>query len=156
MPVGTLVTEPVPVPVFVMVNKWLGVVSNVAVTVVLDVPTRIEQVPVPEHPPPLQPVKLDPEAGVAVRLTVLPLSKVAEHVAPQLMPAGALTTEPEPVPAGVTVMSNLAGTKLAVTLCAALIVTVHVPAPLHPLPLQPAKTVLAGADAVSVTVAPSR
>ena len=52
------------------------------------------QVPVPEQPPPLQPVKVEPAAGVAVRVTVVPLAKLAEQVAPQVMPAGALVTEP--------------------------------------------------------------
>jgi hypothetical protein len=40
---------------------------------------------------------------VAVRVTVLPASKLAEHVRPQLIPAGLEATEPEPEPAGDTV-----------------------------------------------------
>ena len=32
-----------------------------------------EQVPVPEHPPPLQPAKVLPAAGVAVNVTTVPL-----------------------------------------------------------------------------------
>jgi len=74
----------------------------VAVTVVA-AETVTAQVPVPEHPPPLQPLKVEPAAGVAVRVTAVPLVKLAEQVAPQLIPAGALVTVPLPVPAGVTV-----------------------------------------------------
>jgi len=32
------------------------------------------QEPVPEQPPPLQPVKVEPEAGVAVSVTAVPLA----------------------------------------------------------------------------------
>jgi len=47
---------------------------------------------------PLQPVKLLPASGVAVRLTEVPLLKLALQVAPQLMPAGLLVTLPAPAP----------------------------------------------------------
>jgi len=48
-------------------------------------------------------LKVEPAAGAAVRVTVVPLVKLAEQVAPQLMPAGALVTVPVPVPALETV-----------------------------------------------------
>ena len=57
-----------------------------------------EQVPVPEQPSPDQPVKVEPEAGLAVRATDVPELKLAEQVEPQLMPLGLLVTVPEPVP----------------------------------------------------------
>ena len=57
------------------------------------------QVPVPEQPPPLQPVNVEPAAGVAVSVTAVPLANAAAHVAPQAMPAGALVTVPGPAPA---------------------------------------------------------
>jgi len=60
------------------------------------------QVPVPVQPPPLQPVNVEPAAGVAVKVTAVPLAKPAEQVAPQEMPAGALETVPVPAPALVT------------------------------------------------------
>ena len=60
------------------------------------------QAPVPLQAP-LQPVKVEPEAGVAVRLTTVPLAKFAEQVAPQEIPAGELVTVPVPVPLSVTV-----------------------------------------------------
>ena len=56
------------------------------------------QVPVPEQPPPLQPVKVEPAAGAAVKVRAVPPANVAEHVAPQEMPAGLLVTVPDPVP----------------------------------------------------------
>ena len=56
-------------------------------------------VPVPEQPAPLQPVKVEPAAGVAVSVTTVPSLNDAEQVAPQLIPAGELVTVPEPVPA---------------------------------------------------------
>ena len=54
------------------------------------------QLPVPLQAPP-QPVKLQPLAGVAVKVTGVPLEKFALQVAPQLMPAGELVTVPLPV-----------------------------------------------------------
>lgn len=51
--------------------------------------------PVPLQAP-LQPLKTWPEPGVAARLTAVPDVNVEEHVAPQLIPAGALVTEPVP------------------------------------------------------------
>ena len=53
---GEAVTVPEPVPVFATVRVKLGVGENVAVTAVVDVPMLTVQAPVPEHPPPLQPV----------------------------------------------------------------------------------------------------
>ena len=58
---------------------------------------------VPLHPPPLQPAKEDPPAAVAVRVTLVPLLKLAVQVAPQLIPAGLEVTVPVPVPLLVTV-----------------------------------------------------
>jgi len=68
-----------------------------------------EQVPVPEHPPPLQPVKIEPVAAAAVRTTAE--LKEAEQVKLQLMPSGLLVTVPLPVPLLVTV--SVKGTALA-------------------------------------------
>ena len=46
--------------------------SKVAVTVVAAVRVTVHE-PVPVQPPPLQPVKPEPVAGLAVRITVVPL-----------------------------------------------------------------------------------
>ena len=60
------------------------------------------QPPVPEQAP-LQPLKVEPDAGVAVMVTLVPWLKLDEHVLPQLMPAGVDVTVPEPAPVLVTV-----------------------------------------------------
>jgi hypothetical protein len=51
--------------------------------------------PVPEQAPD-QPVKTEPALAAAVSVTEVPLVNECEQVAPQLMPAGALVTLPEP------------------------------------------------------------
>ncbi len=50
------------------------------------------------HPVPVHPAKVEPDAGVAVRVTTVPLVKLEEQVVPQLMPAGELVMVPVPVP----------------------------------------------------------
>ena len=106
IPAGELVTDPEPDPVFETVNVCVGTVLNVAVT---DRAWLIVtwHCPVPEQPSPLQPANTEPSAAVAVKVTTVPLVYCAEHVAPQLMPAGELATVPEPEPAFVTVSWKL-------------------------------------------------
>src|SRR2546425_1495328 len=115
------------------------------------------QLPVPLHPAPLHAVNADPLAGVAVRVTTAPLANDALHVVPQLIPTGLLVTVPPPLPVLVTVSVYVCVyvcVKLALTDCAALIVTTQLPVPLHPAPLQPVNAdPLAGA-AVKVTDVP--
>src|SRR5207244_2717488 len=126
---------------------------NVAVTVVAALKVTV-QVSVPEQPPPLQPVKIEPAAGAAVSVTALPLAKLAAQVAPQVMPAGELVTVPLPVPAGVTVRVKVWSVKVAVTVVAAETVTTHDPVPEQPPPLQPPKVEPAAGAAVSATAVP--
>ena len=64
------------------------------------------QVPVPLHPPPLQPAKDEPPVGVAVSVTCCPELKLALQVTAQLMPLGLLVTVPLPPPPIVTVSAN--------------------------------------------------
>jgi len=111
------------------------------------------QVAVPLQPLPLQPVNVEPAAGLAVSVTLLFAVKLALQVAPQLIPAGLLVTVPVPVPDLDTV--SVCGTdalNVAVTLCAVLMVTVQVAVPLQPLPLQPVNVEPAAGLAVSVTL----
>ena len=110
------------------------------------------QVPVPEQPPPLQPVKVNPAAGVAVKVTAVPVVKEVEQVAPQEIPAGELVTVP--LPALVTVSAKDDCMKVAVTEVAAFIVTEQVPVPEQPPPLQPVKVDPAAGMAVNVTAVP--
>jgi hypothetical protein len=64
---------------------------------------------------PLQPLKVEPVAGAAVKVTTVPAVNEAEHVAPQLMPAGLLATVPVPAPVLLTVSVLPADTPVPVT-----------------------------------------
>jgi len=101
IPLGLLVTVPVPVPDVVTVNWCVaGMVLNVADT--LAVPVTV-QAPLPEQAPP-QLTNDEPAAAAAFKATEVPASNWCEQVAPQLMPAGVEVTVPLPVPCLVTVM----------------------------------------------------
>lgn len=153
MPTGELDTLPAPLPDGLIVTVYWGGGAGpyVAVTAWLELMART-QLPVPEQAP-LQPVNTEPDAGVATRLTDVPDEYCAEQVAPQLIPAGLLVVVPVPVPAGVTV-SVKSWAKFALRERFELIVTVHVPVPLHDEPLQPVKTKPAAGVAVNVTLVP--
>jgi hypothetical protein len=94
IPAGALVTLPLPSPARTTVTAT-GAGANAAPTVVAVDSVRV-QAPVPEQPPD-QPVKTAPAAGEAVKVTLAPAPNIAEHVEPQLMPAGVLLTMPFPV-----------------------------------------------------------
>ena len=100
MPAGELKTLPEPVPVLftasLNVTVGLGTASKLAVTAWSWLNVR-SQLSVPLQAPD-QPVKTEPSAGVAIRLTLVASSKFMEQVVPQSMPAGSLITVPEPVP----------------------------------------------------------
>jgi hypothetical protein len=107
------------------------------------------QLPTPLQAP-LQPLKPQPSAGVAVSVTCVPAVKFALHVDGQLIAAGELVTEPLPV----TVTDNVGFcTNVAVTDAAAFICTVQPPLPLQ-APLQLLKAHPAAGDAVKVTCDP--
>jgi hypothetical protein len=128
---------------------------NVAVTVVAAVIVTV-QVPVPSHGA-LHPVNVEPSAGVAVNVTCVPLTKFAEHVGLQLIPAGALVTVPVPVPASLTVNAKFVvpPPNVAVTVVAAVIVKVHVPVPSQLFaPLQPVNVEPVAGVAVKTTCVP--
>src|SRR5439155_19263290 len=137
MPAGALVTVPIPVPLGTTVTAKLCT-AKVAVTVVAAV-TVTTQESVPAQVSPLQPVKTDPTAGVAVSVTTVPLTKLAVQVGPQSMPAGVLDTVPAPVPALETVRTKV-GVKDGVTAVAAVRVTVQGPVPEQAPPTQPENT----------------
>jgi len=151
IPAGDEITVPVPLPfrVTVSVNRWsvkVAVTPTAAVIVV-------SQIAVPVQPPPDQPVKVEPAAGVAVSVTMDPKLKAAAHVAPQSMPAGTEATVPVPLPARVTT-SELSSANDAVTSMSAVIVTLHGPVPMQS-PDQPMKVAPTPGVAVNVTVVPS-
>jgi hypothetical protein len=70
--------------------------ANETVTDVLAVRTNVQVDPVVAAQGPLQPVTIEPAAGVADSWTVVPQVNGAAHVVPQSMPAGALVTVPAP------------------------------------------------------------
>jgi hypothetical protein len=70
---------------------------NVAVTKASLVNVTL-QVPVPVQAPD-QPANVEVVFGAAVSVTMVPLVKLALHVAPQLIPAGLLVIVPPAVPA---------------------------------------------------------
>src|SRR5690349_15681432 len=86
---------------------FAGAAEKIAPTAVSLCRVRL-QVPVPVHAP-VHPVKVEPLLGFAVSITDVPTVKLAVHVCPQLMPAGALVTVPVPVPELVTVSCTVAG-----------------------------------------------
>src|SRR5438552_18391206 len=125
MPAGALVMVPVPPPLELTVS-----VKVCRATVAVAVPAALivtVQVPVPEQPPPLQPEKVEPATGAAVKVTEVPLAYAAAQVAPQAMPAGALVMVPRPEERRVGEEDCRA--KGAVTVCAAVTVTVQGPVP---------------------------
>jgi hypothetical protein len=151
-PAGVLVTVPVPAPVTVTVRPTVAD-AKVAVTVVALVSVTV-QVPLAEQPPPDQPTNTDPPAGVAVRTTGPPEGKLAEHVVPHAIPAGALVTLPLPRPARTSASVTGAGAKAADTVVAVAKVKAQVPAPEHPPPDQPVKAEPDAGVAVSVMLDP--
>ena len=71
IPAGALVTVPAPVPVFVTVKAYCGViVLKFAVTVIFAF-MLTTQAFVPVQPPPVQPVKVEPAAAAAVNVTLV-------------------------------------------------------------------------------------
>ena len=159
MPPVLLVIVPLPAPLLETVRLNVGAGENVAVTPTGAVPMVNVQVPVPEQAP-VQPANTEAElAGDAVRVTTLPVLIALEFVqvplaAPdvivQLTPPVPVTL-PLPVPAPLTV--TVVRLNVALTDCAALIVTEQVPVPAH-APPHPAKADPAGALGVSVTTVP--
>lgn len=115
-----------------------GTRLKAAVTVLLTASSTV-QTPVPEHPEPDQPVKVEPAEGVAASVTDVPAANGAKHVVPQAMPAGLLDTEPDPAPALVTVKVFGLATKLAVTAASLVMVTTQMDVPEQPAPDQPLK-----------------
>src|SRR4029453_3595260 len=102
-----------------------------------------------DQPPPVQPVKVEPAAGVAVKVTVAPLANAEEQVGPHAMPPRLLGPGPGPPPGWLTVsMKDCCSAKVAVREVAAFSVTIQVPAPEQPPPLQPVKVEPAAGVAV--------
>ncbi|HLX75238.1 MAG TPA: hypothetical protein VKR26_10900 [Terriglobales bacterium] len=78
-----------------LMSCFCAAVAKVAVTLAVWPLEAVSWQVVPVHAP-LKPAKVDPEAGLAVRVTLLPLVNPALQVVGQLMPAGVLVTVPLP------------------------------------------------------------
>src|SRR5580704_5528238 len=145
MPVGELVTVPLP---DTLTSSVYWVCANVAVTLCAAFIVNT-QLPTPLQAPP-QPEKPKPFAGVAVSVTCVPGARFSLHVDGQLIPAGALVTEPLPV----TFTDNVTScTNVAVTDSAAFVATVQPPLPLQ-APPQLLKVQPVTGDAVKTTCDP--
>jgi hypothetical protein len=95
IPEGALVTFPPGPPISETEREYERFWVNVAETLCDEFIVRV-QVPVPLHAP-LQPVKAQPAAGVAVSVTCVPTWKFALHVLGQLIAPGELATIPLPI-----------------------------------------------------------
>ena len=83
-------------------------VEKVAVTSLAAFIATVHEVPTPLHAPP-HPENVDPEAGVAVRVTPVPPATDALQVAPQLIQFGDEVTVPPPLPDLLTVSAKVVG-----------------------------------------------
>ena len=149
----TPVTVPLPVPDLLTVSRKVGTTarSNCAFTVCAAVIVTLHA-PAPLHPPPLQPMNVEPAVAVAVSATTVLGATDSLQSAPQAIPVP--ITVPAPVPDLLMVSRKVGATarsNCAFTVCAALTVTLHVAVPLQPPPLQPTKVEPAVAAAVRVT-----
>jgi hypothetical protein len=111
IPAGLLVTIPLPVPAAVAIAMILTVSFGVWTALTVKVAVQLlfaSMVTTPLlQPVPVQPAKVEPEAGVAVSVTSVPLLNDAEQVLPQLIPAGLLVTVPFPMPLLVVVFTTV-------------------------------------------------
>jgi hypothetical protein len=147
IPPGVELTVPEPVPDLLTVNVT-GSSENAAVTDLAWVMLTV-QVPVPEQSD--HPVKNEFGAGVAVRVTLVPLSNVCQ----QVEPAGLEVTVPEPFPDVETL--NVSGTPVKVAIADFALSSVKTQSPFVPeqAPDQPEKTEPGAGVAVSVTSVPA-
>jgi hypothetical protein len=90
-PVGELVTVPLPETVADNVKTWVNVADTDCGEFIVTVHPAL-----PLQAPP-QPLKVQPLAGVAVKVTGVPPANPALHADGQLMPGGLLATVPLPV-----------------------------------------------------------
>ena len=128
--------------------------ENVPVTDRASFIVTVHVVAVPLHAP-SHPLNRAWVPGIAVSVTIVPTLKLAEQLAPQMIPAGSLVTAPAAEPRAVTVNVTLVlSVNVAVTAASALSVTMQVPVPLHPPPLHPANVESAAGAAVNVTTVP--
>ena len=98
IPAGTLATLPVPVPARLTVSTtalWIALKFALTCWLALSVTLQVGVVPlqVPVHP-----AKIEFAPAVSVRVTWVPLAKLALQDWPHVMPAGLLLIVPAPAP----------------------------------------------------------
>jgi hypothetical protein len=98
MPVGLLVIVPEPEPDLAALSSYMELIRLKVAVTAISASIVTEHVPVPEHPPPDQPAKMESGSGWAVRVIRLPWENASEQSLPQLMPVGLLVIVPEPEP----------------------------------------------------------
>ena len=104
--------------------------TNAAVTFRAALIDTVQVGAVPEQAP-LHPLKAWPVAGAAVIVTLVPWLNTSEQSLPQLMPAGAELTAPDPVTDTVSASPNRAPTVRAPPIVTAHAVELPVQEPLH-------------------------
>lgn len=97
IPTGLLATVPVPVPVTLTVSTalWLALKFAVTCWLALSVTLQVGLLPLqaPDHPR-----KVEFAAATSVRVTWVPLAKLAVQDGPHMMPVGLLLMVPPPAP----------------------------------------------------------
>lgn len=102
IPAGLLVTVPDPVPVLCTTTRTGGSVKlNCAMTVALPFSVKVQ--PAERLQESYHASNVEPELGVAVSVTTVPVGKSAVQAVGQLMPAGLLVIMPAPTPVTCTV-----------------------------------------------------
>ena len=91
MPAGELVTVPPGLPMTDTDSE--GVSVKVADTFCVEFMVSVQVLALPLHAPP-QPLKIQPLAGVSVKVISVPASKAALQVVGQMTPLGELVTVP--------------------------------------------------------------
>jgi hypothetical protein len=108
MPAGVDATSPMPLPAIVMTIEFAS--ANVG-AIEMSAPIVTTQSPVPEQLPSPQPMKIEPDAGVAVSVIFVPSKNASVQSVPQSMPVGldVIVPMPLPVTAIVTVRFSVGG-----------------------------------------------
>src|SRR4051812_25092157 len=105
--------------------------------------------------PPFHPLNTDSIPGVAVSVTIVPLSYTAEQFEPQLIPSGLEVTAPLPMPDFLTVSVKRSRVKVPTIDLDVLIVRRHVSAAAESQPLQVSNLDPATGVAVRVNAVPA-
>ena len=146
-----MLTVPVPEPASEIVNGTP--LPKLAEIVVLPLKTKLHVKEAPEHAPD-QPANELALSGLAVRVMLVPTSKLALQACPQLMPEGLLVTVPAPGPVFMMVNRFLDAPNPADTVVGPFTKTLQLCDDPEHAPDQPVKVALPPGVAARVTVLP--